>query len=117
VAMIEATIGTFLLLLGALGSIQIAIVLHGSLAAYSAGAQLARTYALTRSEAAVDAAFARLNYTTFSYLHWQRPFCTDDGKMARCQIKGQLPTLVPGVTFVGGNQVEATGAYPLPGQP
>lgn len=115
--MIEATIGIFLLIFGALGSVQIAMYLHGSLAAYSAAAQFARTYALTRSNGAVLTAYSQFTLTSFGYLRWTAPRCSVSGSMARCDLDGQVTALVPGIQFVGGTGVSGSGAYPLPGAP
>jgi Flp pilus assembly protein TadG len=114
--MIEATLGTFLLLFAALGAIQIVLYLHGELAAHAAASHMARSYALTRSQAEADEQFADQRYSSFGFLRWANQGCTAVGGFARCTVAVTVPTLLPGVQFTGLTQRTATGAYPLPGR-
>jgi hypothetical protein len=117
VALIEATMGTFLLLLAALGAIQFVLVLHGSLTAHSVASQLARRYALTRSDAQVQLLWSEQTHATFGYLRWDYPRCDQSGSMGQCRLTVHVPTLIPGVSLLGIDAITQTGAYPLPGSP
>lgn len=116
VALIEATMGTFLLLFAALGAIQIVLYLHGELAAGNAASHMARIYALTRDRQAVDREFADQRYASFGFLRWTNEGCDPVLGFARCTVSVRVPALVPGIQFFGLNVLEATGAYPLPGR-
>lgn len=114
--MIEATMGTFLLLFAALGSIQIVLYLHGELAAGNAASHMARTFALTRKQEAADRDFEDQRYTSFGFLRWARDPCDAVGGFARCTVKVTVPAIVPGLQLFGLNELRASGAYPLPGR-
>lgn len=116
VAMIEATIGTFLLLLAALGAIQIVLYLHGELAAGNAASHMARTYALTRDQRAADSDFADQRYSSLGFLRWTNERCVESGGFARCTVQVRIPAIVPGIQLTPFLERRATGAYPLPGR-
>lgn len=116
VALIEATMGTFLLLFAALGAIQIVLYLHGELAAGSAASHMARTYALTRDRQAVDTEFANQRFSSFGFLEWANFGCTAASGFARCTVQVTIPAIVPGLQLTPFVNRQATGAYPLPGR-
>lgn len=117
VALIEATMGTFLLLFAALGAIQIVFYLHGELAAGNAASHMARTYALTGDQQAADRDFADQRYSSFGFLRWTNLRCNAVGGFARCTVQVRIPAIVPGVQLTSFVDRTATGAYPLPGRP
>lgn len=116
VALIEATMGTFLLLFAALGAIQIVLYLHGELAANAAASHMARTYSLTRSMQQVNQDFADQRYTSFGFLVWANGGCTAASGFARCNVTVTVPAVLPGIQWFNLNVRQATGAYPLPGR-
>lgn len=117
VALIEATMGTFLLLFAALGAIQIVLYLHGELAAGNAASHMARTYALTRDQRMADSEFIDQRYSSFGFLRWTNFGCNaSDGRFARCTVQVTIPAIVPGIQLTPFVDRTATGAYPLPGR-
>lgn len=122
VAMIEATLGTVILIFAALAAVQIVLVFHGALAAKSAATRAARTYAITGDLRQAEAT-AQLQYSTaLAALKWAPVVCQHPDSFARCTVAVTIPTVIPGGgLFAGGGvftapQISEDGAYPVGGR-
>lgn len=112
VAMIEATIGTVLLVLAALIVIQLVLVFHGSLALHGAVARAARTMAITGSDRLAEETFIEQKSTALGAIQWHFERCFMDGDMARCKASVDIPIVFPGAGMFGGGGL--TGPYNRP---
>jgi hypothetical protein len=118
VAMIEATIGTVLLLLAALIVIQLVLVFHGSLALHGAVARSARTMALTGDQSAAAATFAAQQGTALKSIKWRFRGCRVVQNVAHCDASVDIPVVFPGAGLFGGGGLtgpipqDETGSYP-----
>lgn len=117
--MIEATIGTVLLLFAALGAIQLILVFHGALAAHSAAARTARAMALTHEQAEANRVFATQMATSLGALKWTGPSCSTASNGATCSVTVAIPAILPGSgLFLGSSgslttiSLTETGFYP-----
>ncbi len=121
VAMVEATIGTVLLLLAALIVIQLSLVFHGALAAHGAATRSAREYALTEDMGEVQEVYRLQIGTSLRALRWEPPECRLESTRAFCTAVVRVPVVVPGAGVVGGGgplspiPVVEIGTYPRGG--
>lgn len=116
--MVEATIGTVLLLLAALGAIQLVLVFHGALASYGAVIRASRTYAITREDSRAADTFRVQMSTAIKALQWTNPQCGMVSGASQCSVTVTIPTVLPGAGLFTGNSVlgpitiTQTGIYP-----
>lgn len=117
-ALVEATVGTCLLIFAALLSLQVALVFHGALAARTAANHSARAYALTRDEARAQAAFQGQRGTTLGLVRLDLLGCRPAGPVGMCHVQATVPVVLPGAGIFGGRgatgplAVVEVGAYP-----
>jgi hypothetical protein len=118
VAMIEATIGTVLLVLAALIVIQLVLVFHGSLALHGAVARAARTMAITGSEPLAEETFIEQKSTALGAIKWRFKRCGWKDDKAQCEAGVDIPVVFPGAGMFGGGGLtgpihrDMTGSYP-----
>lgn len=123
--MVEATIGSLLLLFVCLAAIQLVLVFHGNLAAHGAVTRAARTYALTRDDQMAGDTFAVQMSTALGALRWNSPRCYLEAnyrgtgvQAAQCQVSVYVPFVLPvgglfgNSQFAGTIRVDRTGVYP-----
>lgn len=121
VAMIEATIGTVLLLFAAMTTIQLVLVFHGALAAHGAAARAARTLAVTGSSAMAEQVYQQQTSTSLRALRWQGVSCVKETRRALCTVTVEVPAILPGGGLFGGGgltghiPLHETGVYPIGG--
>lgn len=118
VAMVEATIGTVLLLLAALGTIQLVLVFHGALAGHSAVVRAARSLAVTGEQSRALQTFQAQMTTSLRGIEGT-VFCTPGGTAATCEATITVPSVMPGAgLFTGSGPVgpvvipHIRGTYP-----
>lgn len=118
VAMVEATIGTVLLLLAGLATMQLVLVLHGVLAQQGAVVRAARTYAITVDAGAAKQTFDTQMGTALGSIHWSVPTCSRAGSVAQCTVTITIPSVLPGAGLFTGSSAMGpisqtrTGVYP-----
>lgn len=118
VALIEATLGTVILLLAALIVIQMVLVFHAVLAAHSAAVRTARTLAIAGSGAVAET-YRRQVSTTLAALTWGEPDCRRTDTLATCTVEVRVPAIVPGAGLFADGSVsgrlvyQETGWYPI----
>ena len=114
--MVEATIGTVLLLFAALGAIQLILVFHGALAAHSAATRSARAMALTFDHAEAERVFRLQKATSLSAINWIELRCYGVENGAECQVRAEVPSILPGSGLFFGSitsiPIRETGYYP-----
>lgn len=119
VAMIEATIGTVLLLLAALGTIQLVLVFHGALAGHSAVLRAARTMAVTNNSSRAVQTFQAQMTTALRGIQGDSVSCGIDRQVATCRAQIIVPSVMPGAGLFTGNGptgpliIAQTGTYPF----
>jgi len=111
--MIEATIGTVVLLLAALLAIQLILVFHGALAAHSAAVRAARAMALTHEYSEAKRVFKLQQSTALGALDWELIRCTPSTDGATCEVQVTVPSILPGSGLFLGQGASLT-AIPLP---
>jgi Flp pilus assembly protein TadG len=117
--MIEATLGTVILIFAALAAVQIVLVFHGALAAKSAATRAARTYAITNDLNEADRTAQRQYSTALAALKWEPAECDRSSGMAHCKITVTIPEVVPGGGLFAGGSVlsqptrSEEGWYPI----
>lgn len=116
--MVEAMLGTLLLLFAALLVIQVIIIFHASLAAHSAATRSARAQALGASTSQRDSVYQAQRANAIKIINWQGITCTPSGDLVTCTVKAQVPSILPGGGFLfGGNfagvPIEERGQYPM----
>lgn len=118
VAMVEATIGTVLLLLAALGTIQLVLVFHGALAGHSAVVRAARTLAVTGEHGRAMETFQAQMTTSLRGIAG-RVTCDRGAAAATCDATITVPSVMPGAgLFTGSGPVgpvtitNIKGTYP-----
>lgn len=124
VAMIEATIGTIMLLFVTLGVMQMLLVFHASLAVHGAATRAAREYAVRESFSAADEVYQAQRNSSFRAIAWQPLECvplTKTTQTAECTVRASVPAILPGSAVLGGGKltgswpIEEKGAYPRGG--
>lgn len=119
VAMVEATIGTILLLFAALAAVQLVLVFHGTLAAHGAAIRSARTLAVTGSRQLAQSTYEDQRSAALGMIRWEQFDCSQTSTMAQCEVVIKVPVIVPGGGLFGGGGltgpllVRETGAYPI----
>ena len=117
--MIEATLGTVLLIFAAMITIQLVLVFHGALAAHGAATRIARTLAVTGSDTMVSQVYDQQTATSLKALKWQRYECIKEARVARCTVYVNVPSMIPGGGLIGGGglrgdlPLQETGYYPI----
>lgn len=113
IAMIEATIGTVLLLTAALIAMQLVLIFHGALAAHSAATRAARAMAITGQDSSAQRVYQQQRATSLGAVQWDpRAVCSMESSGATCRVRVRVPTLVPGVGLLLPDGLEEEGWYP-----
>lgn len=130
VAMIEATLGTLLLLFAALGAMQMVLAFHAALADHTAVTRAARTYAITGSLDEAGQTYENQRSSSFRSLKWDDIQCLPakaspsspwpaDTRVVQCTARVRIPTMLPGGGlfsrggFTEPPSVTETGYYPV----
>lgn len=118
VAMVEATIGTVLLLFAALGTLQLVLVFHGALAGHTAVIRAARSMAITGDEWRAEQTFQQQMSTALRGISGSGLDCNNNGQVASCTATITIPSIMPGAGLFTGNSpiaamtIPHTGTYP-----
>ncbi|HYF80798.1 MAG TPA: hypothetical protein VD973_27115 [Symbiobacteriaceae bacterium] len=118
VAMVEATIGTVLLLFAALGTLQLVLVFHGALAGHTAVIRAARTMAITGDHWRAEQTFQQQMSTALRGISGGALNCGNNGQLVTCSAVINIPSIMPGAgLFTGNSPIEPmdithTGSYP-----
>jgi hypothetical protein len=120
VALIEATLGTCLLIFAALVVVQIVLGFHGRISAHEAAMYSARRFSLTRDLAKVQEDYDRQRATSLRALVWKdQPTCSIEvsgqgEKLAVCVVELRVPVVIPGAALIGsGGWIPYTGSFPV----
>lgn len=118
VAMVEATIGTVLLLFAALGTLQLVLVFHGALAGHTAVIRAARTMAITQDHWRAEQTFQQQMSTALRGISGSGLSCGPNGPLVTCAAEIHIPSIMPGAGLFTGNTpfepmtIRHTGSYP-----
>jgi hypothetical protein len=118
VAMVEATIGTVLLLFAALGTLQLVLVFHGALAGHTAVIRAARTMAITGDHWRAEQTFQQQMSTALRGISAGPIRCGPSGQVMACTADIYIPSIMPGAGMFTGNSpigpvsIPHTGTYP-----
>lgn len=110
--MVEATMGTVLLLFAALIVIQFVLVFHGRMAAYGAALRSARSFAITGSFAHAQTTFNHQVSASLGALDWEELSCSRQSGVGTCTVTVHVPIVIPGGTLIIRPYTK-TGVYPI----
>ncbi|MDF2628849.1 MAG: hypothetical protein K0R39_2680 [Symbiobacteriaceae bacterium] len=118
VAMVEATIGTVLLLFAALGTLQLVLVFHGALAGHTAVIRAARTMAITQDQGRAQQTFQAQMSTALRGISGGGLTCNPNPPLVSCTATIFIPSIMPGAglftgdSIIGPISITHTGSYP-----
>lgn len=116
-AMVEAMLGTVILLFFSLLVVQVVLVFHATLAAHAAATRSARAQALGSSPSMRDQVYNAQKGNAIKAISWQGLQCNESSTLVRCQVTVRVPSILPGGGFLFGGgftgvNITESGQYP-----